>query len=101
MEEDVGFEIKGLDAYPELKVKKKFPFKKHMLVECPRHGGLVDVVFSRKDNPMCLQVLDKDECDLCWAFNLTRKKEIFEARTQRILEEYNYWQSLRVKYRAR
>jgi hypothetical protein len=37
MEVNVGFEIKGLDAYPEVKVKGRFPTKKHLQVKGPRH----------------------------------------------------------------
>ena len=99
MDMNEGFEIKGLDAYPQMKVKRKFPTKKHLLVECPRHYETVDVVFSRKNRPVCLDVLGKDECDFCWAYNLVHKKDIPESCRKRILEEHYFWQSLRVKYR--
>ena len=98
MEANEGFEIEGLDAYPTLRVRRRFPTKKHMLVECPRRGGMVDVVFSRKGNPMCLQILDKDECDFCWAYNLIHKKDVPEPLRLQVLEEASYWQSLRKKY---
>ena len=94
MEANSGFDIKGLDAYPEVKVRRRFPTKKHLLVECPRHYEMVDIVFSRKNRPMCLDVLGKEECDFCWAFNLIHKKDIPETHKQRILEEHSYWQSI-------
>jgi len=97
MDSSDSYDIKGLDAYPEVKLRRRFPTKKHMLVECPRHSGMVDVVFSRKGRPICLQVLGKGECDFCWAFNLIPKKDVPESCKPRILEEHNYWQSLRIK----
>ena len=99
MEIDDNCDIRGLDAYPELKVRRRFPTKKHMLVEYPRHYEIVDVVFSRNGRPLCLEVIGKDECDFCWAYNLTCKKDIPESHRQQILEEAKYWQSLRVRYR--
>ena len=95
MDGNDSYDIKGLDAYPKLKMRRKFPAKKHMLVECPRHGEIVGVVFSRKGRPICLNSIGKDECDFCWAFNLHLRKNISESLKQQILEEINYWESVR------
>jgi len=90
-----SYDIKGLDAYPEYKARKKFATKKHVLVACPRHGKIVDVVFSRKHRPICLNSLGKDACDFCWAYNLVHKKDIPDSFKQQISGETNYWESVR------
>ena len=97
MDGNDSYDIKGLDAYPEYKVRKRFPTKKHMLVECPRHGGIVDVVFSRKHRPICLSSLGEDACDFCWAYDLVHRKDIPESLKPQISEEINYWESVKRK----
>ena len=91
-----GCHIKGLDAYPHYEARKRFPTKKHMLVACPRLcAQIVDVVFSRKRRPICLNIRSRDECDFCWAYNLVRKREVPESFKPQISEEINYWESVR------
>ena len=98
MELPDGWEIEGLDAYPKLEARKRFPTKKHMLAECPRHGETVDIIFTGAGRPLCLSVLGMDECDFCWAYNLIHKKDIPESLVPQILEEAPYWQNLKTKY---
>ena len=98
MEETEGWDIPGLDAYLTLKARKRFPTKKHMLAECPRHGETVDVIFTLIGRPLCLSVLSMDECNFCWAHNLIHKKDIPESRTDMVLREASFWQNLKTRY---
>ena len=97
MEVSDGWEIEGLDAYPEMKVKGRFPTKKHVFVECPRHGKTVDIIFTRIGRPLCLSVLGKDMCDFCWAHNLVYKNCTPESFRLQLLEEARYWQNVKIK----
>ena len=98
MEVADGWEIKGLDAYPTLKARKRFPTKKHMLAKCPRHDETVDIIFTGTGRPLCLSILSKDVCDFCWAHNLIYKEDIHESLIPQILEEARYWQDLKTRY---
>ena len=98
MEVADGWEIEGLDAYPKLEPRKRFPTKKHMLAECPRHGETVDVIFTHIRRPLCLSVLGREVCDFCWAYNLIYKKDIPESLRPQLIQEAHYWQNLKGTY---
>jgi len=95
----VGQDIDGLDAYPELKTRGRFPTKTHIFVECPRQSEVVDIIFTRKGRPLCLSILDRNMCDLCWAKNLLHNSEArAETNKEQILDEALYWRSVKDIY---